>query len=186
MGRINRVRTYAGEDTTKSTSGIGPVIVTHRTASGTSFLSVGSNANMFVVQNASSTKFIVDAEGDIHYDGSASAYDSYNDAHLVRAFDQTMSPKAVIQSEFDKFVEYKKDDLVKAGLLGDVSQEKIDEGEKPLVCLTGMQRLHNGAIWQQYEKHQKLAEAVYEMAKETLGQDKADAILEKHDIKLLN
>ena len=176
----------SGEDTTKSTSGIGPVIVTHRTASGTSFLSVGSNANMFVVQNASSTKFIVDAEGDIHYDGSASAYDSYNDAHLVRAFDQTMSPKAVIQSEFDKFVEYKKDDLVKAGLLGDVSQEKIDEGEKPLVCLTGMQRLHNGAIWQQYEKHQKLAEAVYEMAKETLGQDKADAILEKHDIKLLN
>ena len=141
---------------------------------------------MFVVQNASSTKFIVAAEGDIHYDGSASAYDSYNDAHLVRAFDQTMSPKAVIQSEFDKFVEYKKDDLVKAGLLGDVSQEKIDEGEKPLVCLTGMQRLHNGAIWQQYEKHQKLAEAVYEMAKETLGQDKADAILEKHDIKLLN
>ena len=176
----------SGEDTTKSTSGIGPVIVTHRIASGTSFLSVGSNANMFVVQNASSTKFIVDAEGDIHYDGSASAYDSYNDAHLVRAFDQTMSPKAVIQSEFDKFVEYKKDDLVKAGLLGDVSQEKIDEGEKPLVCLTGMQRLHNGAIWQQYEKHQKLAEAVYEMAKEALGEDKADAILEKHDIKLLN
>ena len=176
----------SGEDTTKSTSGVGPAIVTCRTASGTSFLSVGSNANMFVVQNASTTKFIVDAEGDIHYDGSASAYDSYNDAHLVRAFDQTMSPKAVIQSEFDKFVEYKKDDLVKAGLLGSVSQEKIDEGEKPLVCLTGMQRLHNGAIWQQYEKHQKLAEAVYEMAKEALGQDKADAILEKHDIKLLN
>ena len=49
-----------------------------------------------------------------------------------------------------------------------------------------MQRLHNGAIWQQYEKHQKLAEAVYEMAKEALGKDKADAILKKHDIKLLN
>jgi len=176
----------SGEDTTKSTSGVGHVIVTARSASGTSFLSVGSNANMFVVQNASTTKFIVDAEGDIHYDGSASAYDSYNDAHLVRAFDQTMSPKEVIQSEFDKFVEYKKDDLVKAGLLGSVSQEKIDEGEKPLVCLTGMQRLHNGAIWQQYEKHHKLAEAVYEMAKEALGEDKADAILEKHDIKLLN
>ena len=54
------------------------------------------------------------------------------------------------------------------------------------INVTGMQRLHNGAIWQQYEKHQKLAEAVYEMAKEALGEDKADAILEKHDIKLLN
>ena len=52
--------------------------------------------------------------------------------------------------------------------------------------MTGFVRLHNGAIWQQYEKHQRLAEAVYEMAKEVLGEDKADAILEKHDIKLLN
>ncbi|BCV06145.1 MAG: hypothetical protein CM15mV126_490 [uncultured marine virus] len=32
----------------------------------------------------------------------------------------------------------------------------------------------------------RLAEAVYEIAKEALGEDKADAILEKHDIKLLN
>ena len=54
------------------------------------------------------------------------------------------------------------------------------------VNITGFQRLHNGAIWQQYEKHHKLAEAVYEMAKEALGEDKADAILKKHGIKLLD
>jgi len=52
--------------------------------------------------------------------------------------------------------------------------------------LNGFISLHNGAIWQQYEKHQRLADAVYEMAKESIGKDRADAILEKHEIKLLN
>ena len=49
-----------------------------------------------------------------------------------------------------------------------------------------MQRLHNGAIWQQYEKHQRLATAMYELAKEAVGEEKAKAILEKNEIKLLN
>ena len=54
------------------------------------------------------------------------------------------------------------------------------------INITGMQRLHNGAIWQQYEKHQKLANAVYELAKAAVGEDKANEILEQNDIKLLN
>jgi hypothetical protein len=62
----------------------------------------------------------------------------------------------------------------------------IEKGETPFFRVQPLLRLHNGAIWQNYTKHQKLAEAVYEMAKEALGKDKADAILEKHDIKLLN
>ena len=49
-----------------------------------------------------------------------------------------------------------------------------------------MQRLHNGAIWQQYEKTQRLTQAMFELAKETLGEEKAKAILEKHEVKLLN
>jgi len=49
-----------------------------------------------------------------------------------------------------------------------------------------MQKLHNGAIWQQYTKHNQLLEAVYELATESVGKEKADAILEKHEIKLLN
>jgi hypothetical protein len=51
---------------------------------------------------------------------------------------------------------------------------------------TGMQRLHNGAIWQQYEKHNQLLEAVYELAEKAVGKKEADAILDKHEVKRLN
>ncbi len=54
-----------------------------------------------------------------------------------------------------------------------------------MVNLCGMQRLHNGAIWQQYEKHNQLLDAVYDLAKEAVGEEKANAILEKHEVKRL-
>ena len=54
-----------------------------------------------------------------------------------------------------------------------------------MVNVCGMQRLHNGAIWQQYEKHNQLLEAVYDLAKEAVGEEKANAILDKHEVKRL-
>ena len=150
---------------------------------------LSTNANMVTFSNDNSVRFIFDAEGDIHVDGSSSisTYDAYEDAQLVRAYDLSHG-KGVIASQFDKFVQYNKDDLTDVGLVGRVNHKILEDGTeaKPLINMTGFVRLHNGAIWQQYEKHQRLAEAVYEMAKEVLGEDKADAILEKHDIKLLN
>ena len=77
---------------------------------------------------------------------------------------------------------YNSQKLADLNILG----KETDGTPSTFVNINGLQRLHNGAIWQQYEKHQQLAEAVYEMAKEALGKDKADAILNKHDIKLLN
>jgi len=129
------------------------------------------------------TQFIVKGDGELFSNQSATVgtFDAYEDAQLVRAVDLNHM-QGVINSKFDKFVQYNKDDLQKAKLIG----TDADCNATPFVNITGMSRLHNGAIWQQYEKHQRLAEAVYEMAKETLGKDKADAILEKHDIKLLN
>ncbi len=49
-----------------------------------------------------------------------------------------------------------------------------------------MQRLHNGAIWQQYEKHQKLASAFYKLAEKTIGKEEADKLLTEEEIQLLN
>ena len=177
-----RIIAAAGaENTTKGTTGNGPFVAYCTSKSGTGFGSVGSNANLVVATNNGNTKFIVDAEGDIHADGSLSAYDNYDDAQLVRAYDLSHG-KGVIDSKFDKFVSYNHEKLADMKLVG----REEDGTPNHFINVTGMQRLHNGAIWQQYEKHQKLAEAVYEMAKEALGEEKADAILEKHDIKLLN
>ena len=52
--------------------------------------------------------------------------------------------------------------------------------------MTGMSRLHNGAIWQQYEKHQRLASAFYKLAEKTIGKEEADKLLTEEEIKLLN
>ena len=54
------------------------------------------------------------------------------------------------------------------------------------INVAGMQRLHNGAIWQQYERHENLLNAVYELAVEAVGEDKADEILNNNDVKLLS
>jgi len=172
---------YTTDNTTKGTGATCPVQVNVRKISGTDTASPGADANMFSVTNNGQTKFIVDEDGDLHYDGSASAYDSYEDAHLVRALDLSHGV-GVINSKFDKFVSYNHEKLADMKLVG------REENGTPnhFINVTGMQRLHNGAIWQQYEKHQKLANAMYELAKAAVGEDKANEILEQNDITLLN
>ena len=176
-----------GEDTGKGTGEHGCVRIDATSRTGTTTGGQGSNVNMVTICNNNTVKFIFDAEGDFHADSSSTTFDAYEDAHLVRAYDLSHG-KGVIASKFDDFIKYNQDDLTDAGLVGKVNHEYNTDGTKanPLINMSGFMRLHNGAIWQQYEKHQRLAEAVYEMAKEALGEDKADAILEKHDIKLLN
>ena len=166
-------------DTTKSTSGVGTHIIA---VSKNGNAAAGTDANLLVVNNHTTTQFIFDAEGTFHSNVGTATYDAYDDAHLVRAMDLSTSTKGLIASKFDDFIQYNHEDLANAKIVG---REK-DGMPNSMVNWTAMSQLHNGAIWQQYEKHQRLAEAVYEMAKEALGEDKADAILKKHDIKLLN
>ena len=94
--------------------------------------------------------------------------------------------KNVINSKWDEYIKYNEDTLVKAKLIGDVPKERQEKGERPLVNVTGMQRLHNGAIWQQYTEMQKMKELMYDMMVELVGKEKADAKLKDHDIKLLD
>ena len=63
---------------------------------------------------------------------------------------------------------------------------KEDGTPNHFVNVTGLQRLHNGAIWQQYEKHQNLLNAVYELAVKAVGEDEANEILDNNEIKLLS
>ena len=89
--------------------------------------------------------------------------------------------RGVIDSKFDKFVAYNHEKLADLKLVG----KNEDGTPNHFINVTGMQRLHNGAIWQQYEKHNQLLEAVYDLAKEAVGEEKANAILEKHEVKRL-
>ena len=99
--------------------------------------------------------FIIDAEGDYHYNGAdGGAYDSYDDASLTRAMSIATGGNDIIRDEWDKYVDYNEADLVKAGVLGDT----VANGG--LVNGAAMQRLHTGAIWQLNTKHMSLAEKV--------------------------
>ena len=167
--------------TAHNTGGNAVVTIQTRLKTGTGITAVSSNANLFSIANNGTAKFLVDAEGDTFSDGSAGTYDAYDDAQLVRAFDLSHG-KGVIDSKFDKFVSYNHEKLAELNLVG-----REDDGTpNHFINTTGMQRLHNGAIWQQYEKHNQLLEAVYDLAKEAVGEKKANAILDKHEVKRLN
>ena len=173
------------DNTTKNASAGAPIKLDARKKSGTSVGSMGADGNLLVVQNDGTGRFIVDEDGDILYDGSASGYDSYDDAQLVRAVSNYKNPDAVIKDKFDKFVKYNYKDLQEAKILATNSPEDDAKGLKPFIKIGALQRLHNGAIWQQYTKHQQLLEAVYDLAKEAVGEEKANDILEKHEVKRL-
>ncbi len=159
------------------------VMVNTALRNGTTIQDFGADDNLFAVRMNSDTRFIVKGDGELFSDGTATVgtYDAYDDAQLVRAFDLNHM-QGVINSKFDKFVQYNKDDLQKAKLIGTDNEGNVTS----MVNITGMQRLHNGAIWQQYEKTERLANAMYELAKAAVGEKKANEILEQNEIKLLN
>ena len=174
-----------GENTTNGTSGVACVQVDAQKASGTDKAPLGADGNIFGASNDAGMKFIVKGDGDIYYDGAdQGAYDTYEDAQLVRALDlsRTQNLAGVINSKFDEYINYNHETLAKAKLVG---REK-DGTPNHFINVTGMQRLHNGAIWQQYEKHEKLLNAFYKLAEKTIGKDEATKLLEDEEIKLLN
>ena len=153
---------YAADgQATHTTSGLGYVNIYAHKKDGTGSTTVDANENLLVVHNGGITgaKFIVDAEGDIFYDGAANSYDTYDDAHLIRALEKTLSPKEIIQTEWDEFVQYNETDLIEAGILGD----SIAKGG--LVNGSALDRLHNGTLVQhesELYEHQLLIEQLIE------------------------
>ena len=179
----NIIASFAQDGTdTKSTSAMAGIMTHSYKKTGTTVTQLGTDENAFCVKSGNVTKFIVDNEGDIHYDGSdAGAFDEYDDAHMIRALDLTHG-RGVIDSKFDEFIAYNHEKLAELKLVG----REEDDTPNHFINLTGMQRLHNGAIWQQYEKHENLLNAVYELAVEAVGEDKANEILDKNNVKLLS
>ena len=156
---------YTTGDTGKGTGATAPIFTDARKKSGTGLADPASNENIFAVTAGFATKFIVDKEGELHSDGGAqSAYDTYEDADLVRAYDLSHG-RGVVDSKFDKFISYNHEKLADMKLVG----REPDGTPNHFINVTGMQRLHNGAIWKQYEKHEKLASAMYELAKAAVG-----------------
>ena len=172
-----------GSNTAESGAATSNWCVDARLKNGTSVASLASDDNLASFRTADTAQFIIKGDGELFSNttGTVGTFDAYEDAQLVRAYDLSHM-KGVINSKFDKFVQYNKDDLQKARLIG----TDDDGNATPMVNITGMQRLHNGAIWQQYEKTQRLTQAMYKLATKTLGKEEADKLLDEEEIKLLN
>ncbi len=132
-------------DTAKTTAALGVIVLDGFQGSAPNYSNgITANANLVVIRTRNGgsnvARFIFDAEGDFHYDGSAPAsYDEWEDAELLRAMDLTLARRGVVRTEFDEFVRYNRDDLVRAGI--------VSEGG--MVNMTRHTQLLTGAAWQQ-------------------------------------
>jgi hypothetical protein len=176
-----------GGDTTLTTSASGAVKISAAERSGTGGTTLSTTSPILIVNDFNYTRFLVRNDGNLYYDGTtnASHWDEHEDANMVRSLDLSLAEQNnidTIDSKFDKFVKYNHEKLAEVGLVG----RERDGTPNSFICITKLQRLHNGAIWQQHEKHQQLLEAVYDLAKKAVGEDEADAILERHEVKLLH
>jgi hypothetical protein len=110
--------------TTKTTSSDGHIVLRSYTKNGTDITSVAANGNLVVMRNAGTTRWILDAEGDIFYGGSddGSITDDYDDVALLTGLRALRAPSgAPIRHIFDKrftgFLEDAEATLVEHGVL---------------------------------------------------------------------
>jgi len=151
---------YAYANSTNAThtaSGRGVIELETYDICGTGTTSFGSSINLLAIRNGG-TQFIVDAEGDLFANGSATTvYDAYCDAQLARAVTQVIDSSGgsgLINTRWDDFINYNECTLIDLDLLGG-PRIGVDPSEQGLINYTGMVRLHSGAIWQ---LHSKLAD----------------------------
>ena len=190
---VMQIMGFGATAQTADTTGAGAMVeLFGAKKSGSGLADLASNENLIAFrQFGGTTRFIMKSDGTVHASDTswATSLDTYDDAQLCRSMDMLPAEstrEGFISDKWTEMVKYNINDLIDAGIYTKDGKDMIEKGETPFFRVQPLLRLHNGAIWQNYTKHQKLAEAVYEMAKEALGEEKADAILEKHEIKLLN
>ncbi len=130
------------ETTTDTSSSDATILMTGYTKSGTALGSMSNAANILSVRNAGSTKFIIKGNGDLHAANTTiTALDNYDDVALLRTFDRVTTTRGIIDSQWDKFIEYNRTHLESAGVIvGD------------FISIQALQRLTSGAVWQLHER----------------------------------
>lgn len=145
----------AGTDNTaKSTAALGTISLYAWANSGTSIGAIGANGNLLTLANNNLTRFIVDAEGDIHADAGSGAasgttgyyvYDEWADAELVRALDVHRKGRGLVETEFDAMLRYGRADLEAAGIA------TFNDGDGSVfVNYSALTRLLCGSTWQSH------------------------------------
>lgn len=153
--------------TTASTSAAAYVMTFGAASSGTDVANCAANELVFGARarrgGAFESVFLVDEDGDMFNDGASgtsTTYDEWDDVALCRAFDlECGDPATLIRDEFDQFINYNRDALVRAGIITDPK-----DGGRPMWCTTNHIRLLNGAMAQMHRKVRALEAEVARLA----------------------
>lgn len=143
------MESYGGQaDTTHTGAGRGLIELYASQHDGANALSdIAADGNVFAVRArrgaADVTLLIVDEDGNLFTDDTASTYDAYDDAALIRAYE---NPARALLTKGDELVQYNEADLVEAGILG------APRNQGGLLNHNRMLKLHSGAIWQTVER----------------------------------
>jgi len=148
-------------NTTHTTAGVGWVWLQGDKTSGSSLTDATAGQNVLYVStsnNASSADvalFFVTEAGDLWADGGTSSstmvtkYDDHIDHNIVGDFNKFLGKDAA--PDFERM-----DYLAGLGIIGEISGEEWEKGDRPLVCYTQLAHLHNGWMVQAYERERVL------------------------------
>jgi hypothetical protein len=141
------------DDTTKTVTSSGVVVIDARKKSGTSYGSLGANANAVVIKNATATTHIFDGEGDSHQDvGTAwTNFDDHDDASLLTALSVHVSRKDdPIRGAFQKFLRGHRKQL------SDLRLVSFNRNGHHIVNMSRLTMLLVGAVRQQSDRLTRL------------------------------
>lgn len=132
------------EDTTKSTAGVAACQITAQLKSGTGAGAMSANANLLAVRNDTTTRFILDADGDSHQDvGTAwTEFDAFDDVALLDDLNTALTGRDRIKDGFRAFVQYNRKALERAKLV------TFHTNGHHFVNMSKLTMAHTGAIRQ--------------------------------------
>lgn len=157
-GGVEVTGLHTTDDTVKSTAASGAVIINGFVKSGTGIANLGANANILAVQNGTTTRFILDGDGDSHQDvGTAwTNFDDFDDPALLTALSVAVSqPGDPLRNGFSQFLEIHRAALERARLV------TFNEDGHHFVNMSRLTMLLVGAVRQIAADVQRLREPWY-------------------------
>lgn len=141
------------DDGAKSTSSSGAVRIDGLVKSGTTGTTMSANANILAVRNNTTTRFILDGDGDSHQDvGTAwTNYDDHEDAELLTALSVHVSRNDdPIRTEFGSFLTSNREKLEALKLVS------FNDDGHHFVNMSKLTMLLVGAVRQQAAKYEEV------------------------------
>ena len=148
---LEGITSHATPQSDKGTGNNAIIVMAGFKASGSAKGALAANENIISITGASGhTKFIFDADGDSHQDvGTAwTNFDDHDDVALTRSLGIALDPASIVQTKWDDWGKDHFREMEDFGLINKIGDEEKAKGERGLVNMTLLAKLHNGAIGQ--------------------------------------